>query len=175
MFIIDGHNLIGSGRVPGVHLSQEDDEWRLVQWLRARRQKVSRSMVVIFDGGIPGGTSMQLSGGGVKVVFAASHREKADALILRRVRQQQRPDRITVVSDDTGVRQAAEGAGVQVMRCVEFTQMLANRQRRRRSPTRQRPAPEPKLPRAEVDAWLALFTETERYDSPQDPSDESSK
>ncbi|RME85700.1 MAG: hypothetical protein D6775_02065 [Caldilineae bacterium] len=157
LYLIDGHNLIGSGRVPGVHLAQEDDEYRLVQWLRARQPKLAAQMVVVFDGGIPGGWSPALSGGGVRVFFAAQHHARADRIILDRVKQVPLKREVTVVSDDRVLREAVEAAGARVMRTAEFVQKLERRRQHRKRPRAGSPRPEPRLSEAEVEAWLRLF------------------
>ncbi len=79
--LIDGHNLIGSGQLRGIHLADEDDELRLVRLLRRYRSRVGSDITVIFDSGIPGGRARDLSGGGVHVIFAHATKQRADDLI----------------------------------------------------------------------------------------------
>ncbi|HEY1409924.1 MAG TPA: hypothetical protein VF434_13360, partial [Promineifilum sp.] len=71
-YLIDGHNLIA--RTPDLSLADPDDEAKLVALLRRwamadRRRKVT----VIFDGGLPAGESRNLSGSGVKAIFAPNN------------------------------------------------------------------------------------------------------
>ncbi len=59
--IIDGHNLIGTGLVPGVQLGDADDEWQLAVRLRAYAVAKKLTLTVVFDnGGGPGQSSKSL-------------------------------------------------------------------------------------------------------------------
>jgi len=156
MYIIDGHNLIGSGLVPGISLEQADDEWRLVQWLRAHQPQLHQPITVVFDGGIPGGVSRALSGGGVRAVFAASYRTKADKVILDKVRDELIKKNVVVVTNDAVLRQAVRGLGARVLSQSEFM-ALASQRKRQKSPHPRRLRPEPKLSKQEVETWLQLF------------------
>ncbi len=162
MILIDGHNLIGSGRVPGVSLEQEDDEWRLMQYLRARQSRLRQPVVVVFDGGVPAGAAPELSGGGVQAVFAAAQGSDADRVILARVRQRPAGQKLVVVTNDGALAAAVQALGGQTESAVDFGNRLQAPARgrgpgRRRPGRRARPQAEPKLPKAEVEAWLAEF------------------
>ena len=82
-FLIDGHNLIG--RLPDLHLDDPDDEAKLVARLRTFCARTGKRVTVVFDYGLPGGYSRELSGGGVEVVFAPAGRT-ADGILGERVR-----------------------------------------------------------------------------------------
>ena len=157
MYLIDGHNLIGSGRVPGINLQQEDDEYRLAQWLRARQPRLRQAIVVVFDSGIPGGWSRELSGGGVTVVFAAQQRNRADQVIFERVQRELVRTEITVVTNDTVLREAAGSLGAKTMDVSTFMARVSKQSKRKPKDRAQRPQAEPKLAKAEVEEWLALF------------------
>jgi len=153
MYLIDGHNLIGTGLIPGVHLDQEDDEQRLVVYLRARQDRLRQPLLVVFDGGVPGGFAQELSGGGVSVVFAASYRGDADAIILARA--QKAPRDTVVVTNDDHLRRACRAVGAQVIDAAAFVRVL---KRPLRLPTSPAEAKEnPKLSAAEIEEWLQLF------------------
>lgn len=154
MYLIDGHNLIGQGIIPGINLTQEDDEARLVMWLRARQPNLRQKMVVIFDGGIPGGTSQSLSGGGVTVIFAAQYRSDADGVILNRVRKSQRVEEIIVVTNDAALRSQVTRHGARLMRGSEFIQRV---QRPARGANSVSPKERPNLSKQEVDEFLQMF------------------
>lgn len=158
-YFIDGHNLIGSGRVPGINLQQEDDEWRLTQWLRARQPRLRQTVVVVYDSGVPGGWSRALSGGGVTVIFAAQQRNRADQIIFERVKREMVRSEITVVTNDTVLREAVGSLGAKTMKVDEFMALLEKRAQRKPKARVQRPKVEPKLPKDEVEAWLKLFEE----------------
>jgi predicted RNA-binding protein with PIN domain len=159
MYLIDGHNLIGSGRVPGINLQQEDDEWRLTQWLRARQPRLRQAIVVVFDSGIPGGWSRALSGGGVTVIFASQQRNRADHVIYERVQRELVRTETTVVTNDTVLREAVASLGAKTTKVDEFMALVEKRAKRKPKARAQRQQAEPKLPKAEVEEWLALFEE----------------
>ncbi len=154
MYLIDGHNLIGQGLIPGIDLQQEDDEARLVRWLRARQPNLRSKMTVIFDGGIPGGMSLALSGGGVTVIFAAQRRSNADRVILNRVRKAARPQEIIVVTNDADLRAQVQRAGARLMRGDAFIRRL---QRPLRQVGPASPKEKPNLSKQEVDEFLQMF------------------
>ncbi|HID35553.1 MAG TPA: hypothetical protein EYP25_13495 [Anaerolineae bacterium] len=165
-YLIDGHNLIGAELIPGIHIDQEDDEARLVAWLRARQPNLRAPITVVFDGGAPGGTSLALSGGGVTAVFAARYRTQADSVIIRRVQNAPNPSHMTVVTGDRDLRRAVSHLGASVMQPADFVQRM-NRPRRPPSVRRSSAKIEPKLPKSEVEAWLALFGVTDDEDHDQ--------
>jgi hypothetical protein len=96
--LIDGHNLIGSGQLPGISLADENDELKLVRLLRRYRSRVRSDITVVFDAGVPGGRSRGLSGGGVEAVFAPRRRQRADDVIAARVWRAANPGGLTVVT-----------------------------------------------------------------------------
>jgi len=147
--LIDGHNLIGRGRLPGLRLDDPDDEAKLVSRLRAYRVRTRKRVTVVFDHGLPGGRSA-LSGGGVEVVFA-SGRRTADGILRERVRRARDPRGLTVVTSDNEVIAAVRAGGARVMRSEEFAAQLS--------------APSPAddgekdvhLSAEEVEEWLEIF------------------
>jgi predicted RNA-binding protein with PIN domain len=150
--LIDGHNLIGSGALPGISLADEDDELQLIRLLRRYRSRVRTDITVVFDSGIPGGRSRALSGGGVAAVFAFQRRQRADDIIASRVRRSSDPGGLTVVTSDRALAQKALDHHARVVPAEEFASRLL-------APltSSQRLREEPPLPRAEVDEWLAFF------------------
>jgi predicted RNA-binding protein with PIN domain len=156
MYLIDGHNLIGSGLIPGLDLSQADDEQRLAAFLRGQQPLLRQPITVVFDGGLPGGQALELSGSGVTVIFAAQDRTDADSLIRARVRKHKMPSEVIVVSNDGQLCREVQALGAGVLSAAAFLQRLAN-PRRRPAPRQARPQTEPKLPKSEVTAWLREF------------------
>ena len=152
--LIDGHNLIGSGVLPGIALADEDDELQLVRLLRRYRSRVRSDITVIFDGGIPGGRSRELSGGGIAVVFAYGHQQSADDLIVSRVRLSTNPDGVTVVTSDRDLAGSVRSKGARVLSSVEFGSRLTAP-----LPSSQRLREEPPLPSQQVDEWMSFFGE----------------
>jgi len=150
--LIDGHNLIGSGELPGISLADEDDELQLVRLLRRFRSRVRSDLTVIFDGGILGGLSRGLSGGGVSVVFAANRKQRADDLIMGRLHRATQPNNLTVVTTDFALAKMARRAGARVISSAEFAARLLAP-----LPSSRRLREEPLLPAEEVDDWLTFF------------------
>lgn len=150
-YLIDGHNLIG--QLPDISLDDPNDEAKLVQKLSGFVARTKSRCVVVFDHGLPAGTS-RMSNRGVKVLFA-SHRETADAVIMRRIRKERQPQVWTVVSSDNQVLASARKYKMNALKAADFATIL------RRPP----PAPKPdlseaadvKLSAAEVEEWLKLF------------------
>lgn len=163
--LIDGHNLIGSGVFEDIRLSDEDDEARLTARLRVWKSRYRGRMTVVFDHGITEGTSAQLSGGGVQVIFARNPRE-ADDIIRRRLRQAQRG--LVLVTNDRALRQEAAAHGVEVWRGDEFVSRM-------QAATRSKPArPEPgaqshvHMSAQEIEMWRRLFDAGERSLGPDE-------
>src|SRR3954471_8530726 len=81
MFLVDGHNLIG--QLQDLSLDDPYDEAKLAMAIRSFCMRSNMKATVIFDNGLPGGVSKQLSNSSVKVIFAPSGTQ-ADALLMRR-------------------------------------------------------------------------------------------
>jgi len=150
-YLIDGHNLIA--HMAGFSLSDPDDEVQLVLRLRQFAARKRQKIVVVFDHGIPGGWSRDLSTGPVKVVFAGSHTD-ADRVILERIREAKTPTDIKLVSSDGEIRRTAEVRRVQVIASQDFAASLY------KPPPSEphRDAREnPQLDKDEVKEWLRVF------------------
>lgn len=153
--VIDGHNLIGSNVFPDIALTDVDDEARLAARLRVWKSRYAGSMTVIFDRGITAGRSANLSGGGVRVIFARNP-EEADDLIRRRIRKGGKD--LIVVTNDRVLREEAQAAGVQTWNGDEFIQRMS-------LPATPADQPEPgadprlSLSAQEVAEWERVFQE----------------
>lgn len=150
-FLIDGHNLIA--HLPDIELDDPDDEAKLVIKLRGFAARTRKKCIVIFDEGLPGGTS-SLTTHSVLVVFASSKRTNADRIIMERISDIRDAPNWTVVSSDNEVLDAATIAGMRPMRCISFAEML----------TRPRdPKPHPGINEnvmvsaKEVEEWMQVF------------------
>jgi predicted RNA-binding protein with PIN domain len=141
--LIDGHNLIGTGLVPGVQLGDADDEWLLVQRLRSLAAGRRQAMTVVFDSGLGPAPQWQLSGGGVTVRFAPPGRE-ADALIVQLLRASAQPGKVTVVTNDQGLASQVRSAGGQVRSATQFAARLAPPRVKPAAPAE--PLPDPRDP-----------------------------
>ncbi len=149
--LIDGHNLIGSNLFRDIHLSDEDDEAKLVMRLKIWQSRVRGMMTVIFDRGIPGGIDVKMGSGGVRVVFATDPAQ-ADDLIKRRLRKAKH-GLILVTNDEALLREAAV-YGVTAWRGAEFVERM-----KVQIPDRPEAGTESdvQVSKAEVDEWLSLF------------------
>jgi predicted RNA-binding protein with PIN domain len=148
-FLIDGHNLIG--RMSDLRLDDPEDEAKLAARLRAYFVRVGKRATVVFDRGLPGGRSRELSRGGVEVVFAPTGRT-ADGILRERIRRARDPRGLTVVTSDRQVIAAAQARGARVMRAEEFAAQL--------SAAQAAPAEVDQdvyLSAEEVDEWLQVF------------------
>jgi len=145
--LIDGHNLIG--RLPDLRLDDPDDEAKLVMRLRTYSARTRKRVTVVFDRGLPGGRSRELSGAGVEVVFAATG-HTADGILRERIRRARDPRGLTVVTSDREVIAAAQARGARVMRSEEFSPRLS-------APPPDRVEEDVHLSPEEVDEWLRLF------------------
>jgi predicted RNA-binding protein with PIN domain len=154
--LIDGHNLIG--QMPSLRMDDPDDEAKLVALLRVyrvreqRRAKRPPSITVVFDGGLPGGHSPELSGGGVDVIFAFAGRN-ADSILCERIRGARDPRQLMVVSSDREIIAAAKVKRVRVMRAEVFAARI-----KEPSETSE-PAQEKTLSPEEIEEWLHIFGE----------------
>ena len=152
--LIDGHNLIGRGHLPGLRLDDPDDEAKLVIKLRTYCARTGKRVTVVFDHGLPGGRSWELSGGGVETVFAPVGRT-ADRILCERVRHSRDPHGMTVVTSDRQVIAAVQARGARVIRSEEFAVQL-NTPRVVETVETERDID---LSADEVDEWLEMFGE----------------
>jgi len=125
--LIDGHNIIGSGVLENISLQDENDEELFVSRLRVWRSDYRGNITVIFDRGIVGGASRELSGGGVEVIFARDPQE-ADDLIRGRIHR--RPQGLVVVTNDWALRREAKLYNVETWEAEEFVERMARRRGR---------------------------------------------
>ncbi|NWG16098.1 MAG: NYN domain-containing protein [Chloroflexi bacterium] len=149
-YMIDGHNLIG--QLSDISLADPNDEALLVQKLIGFAARTGKQCVVIFDHGLPGGSS-RMSTRAVQVVFA-SMRSTADRVMIERIRKIADVTGWVIVSSDEEVRETARKRRMPVLTSAEFAALLLN------------PPPpavdvgeatDVHLSDAEVDEWLSLF------------------
>ncbi len=160
--IIDGHNLINA--LPDIDLDDPHDEAKLVEKLKGYCGRTGQRCTVVFDHGIPGGQSRNLSTGQVKVIFAAAYRTNADRVIRERIRKTANPGAVTVVSSDHEVRDAALACQIRVLTSGEFADLMVRTMNRREEKPLQDQAADVHLSPAEVDEWLRLFGEPGDHD-----------
>jgi predicted RNA-binding protein with PIN domain len=146
--LVDGHNLIG--QMPDLRLDDPEDEAKLVARLRTYAARTGRRVTVVFDQGLPGGRSRDLSGGGVEVVFASPGRS-ADGILREHIRQARDPRGLIVVTSDRAIAAAARARGARVIRAEEFAVQL------NAPPPTVEAGPAERLSPEEVEEWLRVF------------------
>lgn len=121
VILIDGHNLIP--RIPGICLSDPDDENELIrvlqQYCRLRRRKVE----VFFDRA-PVGRAGTKQVGHVRAVFVQDGVTADEAIMFRLKDLGKRARNVQVVSSDRQVRQAARAAHAMVVTSEAFAREL---------------------------------------------------
>ena len=150
--LVDGHNLIG--QIPGIKLSDADDEGALVMLLRRySTAKRGRQVVVVFDHGVYG-HPQKLDGYGITCHFARSPQD-ADAQLIKRLRALKHPRDWTLVTSDREVVRMAEECGVKVMSSQEFARQLLAGPARANTPLAEKP--DRQLSEAEIAEWMEIF------------------
>ncbi|MBN1873350.1 MAG: NYN domain-containing protein [Anaerolineae bacterium] len=149
-YLIDGHNVVHA--LPDIDLEDPHDEVKLVYKLRAWAGRERRQVIVVFDGGIPGGTSRELSTPDVHVVFAARQHSIADRIIKERLRSLPDAPNWTIVSSDREVLDSAR----EVNACVITAQVFADRLSLPPDAFKEKPDT---ISQAELEAWLKIFEE----------------
>jgi predicted RNA-binding protein with PIN domain len=163
-FLIDGYNLmhavgLASARLPPGRL--EAARLRLLDWLADAADGRGALLRVVFDAKAAPAASPEADHRGVRVAFA--FRRTADERIEELVGAEPRPDRVTVVSNDGQVREAARRRGCGLFACEEFVDWLVGgRPGARPLPVPEPDKPEPPATPDELAAWLAAFSAPRR-------------
>lgn len=150
-YLIDGHNLIG--KVADISLADPNDEALLVQKLVGFVARTGKKCTVVFDHGLPGGSS-KMSTGGVRVIFASVH-SNADRVMIDRIYKARNPREWVVVSSDNQVIDTARRRNMQTLSSAKFADMLA-RPPRSVKPGREE-SPDLRLSPDEVAEWMEIF------------------
>lgn len=149
--LIDGHNLIAS--LPDIGLDDPHKEAKLVNKLKSWAAATRKKCTIVFDRGLPGGTS-KMGTSAVTVLFAADQRSDADTLIKRRISRARDRRAFTVVSSDSDVRAFAQRHGVKVIKSSAFSGEL---QRKSRAQAARGEEVNPVVSESEIDELLDLF------------------
>jgi predicted RNA-binding protein with PIN domain len=122
-YLIDGHNLIP--KLPGLSLSEIDDELILVGWLQVFCQKKHRAVEVFFDGALPGFPQKRKFG--MVTAYFIRQGSTADAAIQSRLLQAGKSARnLSVVSSDHQVQASAHYAHATVIPAEDFARELVD-------------------------------------------------
>lgn len=160
-FLIDGYNLMHAvGLVGRATLAPlfERARVRFLDWLADGVKGRTASVRVVFDAQQAPVPSLEMLHRGVRVRFA--FQRTADDVIEELVAVEPRPHMVTVVSNDSRIREAARRAECGVASCQEFTDwLIGGAAEYRGGPAR--PAAEPDKPEpdaSETDELLRAFS-----------------
>ena len=148
--IIDGHNLIP--HMPGVNLSDPDDEMQLIQMVQSYCRLRRRTAEIYFDKA-PAGQARAYSTGMVKAVFVRTGRTADDAIIDRLKQLGRRAKNCLIVSSDRQVQQASRAVHADVVSAAAFAADW--RELSEQSPEFEQP--EQPLTEDEITYWQQLF------------------
>ena len=161
--LIDGYNLLhATGYIPvgSSHESLAGPRREFLSFLLHRlTAEEARGTTVVFDAAnAPPGLPREVAFGSIKVLFAHNHAE-ADDLIEELIRANNVPQRLTVVSSDHRLHQAARRRRATVVDSDQWYWAIRERQ-----PQRESTGPDPvalrrdqTLNEAEINEWLSLF------------------
>jgi predicted RNA-binding protein with PIN domain len=165
MYLVDGHNLIG--QLQDLSLDDPFDEAKLSMAIRSYCMRARAKATVIFDNGLPGGVSRELSNSDCTVIFAPSG-TSADSLIMRRARDML--PSLVLVTSDRRILRLAFAYGIETIPSEEFALMIGFRPvepdpeaARPDQSSQARPAiiyekdPNPVVTPQEIAYWLPIF------------------
>ena len=164
-FLIDGYNLMHAvglvSRTTAAPLF-ERARTRFLDWLADGVKGRDALLRVVFDAQQAPSPSLETTHRGVRVRFA--YQRTADDVIEELVAVEQKPHAVTVVSNDSQVREAARRAECGVASCQEFTDWLIGDDSEYQGADAPRP-PEPDKPEPtaeETDELLRVFSKPKR-------------
>ena len=161
MYLIDGHNLIG--KLPGIMLSEIDDEQHLITLLQVYARVRRRAVEVYFDGAPPGQARTR-SYGMIKAHFVIQGTTADEAIRMRLDRMGRAARNAIVVTSDRQVMAEARKHQAGVVTSEAFGRELLAAQQAP-APTGPAAGEEPPLSPDEVDEWLRMF-QTGRPEKP---------
>jgi uncharacterized protein len=155
MFIIDGTNLLWAIREwpEGPQVTSEEG---LCQVLDGYFATTHQQCQMVFDGTGPRDRN---AFGGIRHidVIHAGFDQEADSVIEGKVLADSAPKRLTIVSTDHQVRDAATGRKAAVLRCEEFWEQVLAHLRRNKTRKKEPPQKRKGLTDGETDQWMDLF------------------
>jgi predicted RNA-binding protein with PIN domain len=159
-YLIDGYNLLHA-LWPGEWRKLTARAWprfrqRLLERLRAHHQGDPGTATIVFDTSrSPPGEPTEQDWYGVTVRFAFGY-PSADDLIEELIRTDSAPDRLTVVSDDRRIKEAARRRGCVVLGCLDYLERAGRTVQPEK--VREEPPIKPEnIAPDEVDRWLKEF------------------
>jgi predicted RNA-binding protein with PIN domain len=165
-WLIDGHNLIG--QLADLSLDDPYDEAKLTMAVRSYCMRGQFKATIIFDNGLVGGISRQLSNSDVTVIFAPP-RTQADALLMRRAKEMGNLRGVILVTSDYRIVRLADAYGMETMASEEFALLIGFRPvemdpmepqaRKAKEPAKIvfEKNPNPVVTQEEIAYWLPIF------------------
>ena len=153
-FIIDGNNLLQSVQKVGEDLAALSAE-RLCRIIGRYLKAVGEKGEIVFDGTGPRDKSGFDNISDLEVSFAGPKTD-ADSIIEDRIRVNTAPKRLTVVSTDRRLRDAARARRATAVKSQDFWYNV-QKQLSRRKETKEPPEKRRGLTEAETERWLRLF------------------
>ncbi|MCC7447802.1 MAG: NYN domain-containing protein [Anaerolineae bacterium] len=161
--LVDGHNLIG--QIQDLSLDDPYDEAKLSMAIRSYCMRSQSKATIIFDNGLPGGVSRELSNSLVTVIFAPPG-VSADHLLMRRAKEMGAS--FILVTSDRRILRLAHAYGLETMPSEEFALMIGFRpaEVEEDEPPKAEPPrnlitfekdPNPVVTPQEIAYWLPIF------------------
>jgi predicted RNA-binding protein with PIN domain len=151
-YLIDGHNLIP--HIPGLHLSDLDDENKLIQILSKFASQNRSAIEVFFDQAPAAGSGTKVFGL-VKAHYIRSGSTADQAIKNRLSKLGNSAKNWTVVSSDREVLSEAKSYQSQIRKSSDFAKVLTGGTRRGTSVDDKLEQPE--ISEDEVEFWLNQF------------------
>lgn len=159
-YLIDGYNLLYQvGRLQtGRSAHLDSARLELLRLLQSRFKDEQVQITVVFDArGAPSSVREEQDYHGIEVRYTL--RQEADDLIETMIRSASSPKKLTVISNDRRLKEAARRRGCPSMEGLEFWELLTHRPRAESPPlTQEKP---PTLSQEDVAEWLREFGEVE--------------
>jgi len=154
MIIIDGHNLLHS-IVPPTHQAEPVSDLQMC-WIISRYLKaIADRGEIIFDGTGPRDKSGFDNIANLEVFFAGLGTD-ADTVIEDKIKASSAPKRLSVVSSDRRLRDAARARKANPVKSEVFWDNL-QKQLRRKKPIKEPEAKRSGLTESETEQWLEFF------------------
>jgi hypothetical protein len=149
-YLIDGHNLIP--KVPGLSLSDPDDEEQLIAQLSSWA-RVSKHKVTVFFDRAPQGQAGTRRSSPVSAVFVRDGKTADSAIMEALAKLKNNARNVAVVSSDRMVQAAAKAAHAKVLKSEEFALDLLETQRSPETGTENSASSS-----AEIAEWERIFS-----------------
>jgi uncharacterized protein len=160
--LIDGHNLIG--QLQDLSLDDPHDEAKLTEAVKRYCMRAGAKATIIFDNGLPGGISKELSNSQVTVMFAPPGTQ-ADHLLMKRARDLNNAGKMLLITSDRRISRLAFAYGLETLSSEEFALMLGFRPVEIQEETTKTKTikivydkdPNPVVTQDEINYWLPIF------------------